>query len=371
MLFRTLLVLLYLSTLVIAQVPQRSPSQPSPSLPETVVPGCLPAATNDKPMAPTWPTMAKRRSSGIRLAVSVPQPEGDLERTVIELISETSPDTNKIDHKNAAQQFPRTASLTVDGLVPIPRPRASPVDHSEKTRVVGLTRELQRKQRQLDEIQAEIKQLAQDIAAADSPQIVVNVELFETVGDQLAAFIALMSTMSEAPDDPSDTSSNMVVEPDSFRKMLRGLAESGQLVLRSRPKLITLSGRAARIEVGSTEGGTACAITPRFRDNKWLIDAECEDRRNGLQRIYGMSVSCQDGEAIGFQMKLGQQFLIGLIHPEVLKPRATTSRISTAIETHHSATPLLPIPAGTSAPETAVREVQWLDLHLERAPVLR
>jgi hypothetical protein len=367
MLFRTLLVVLHLSTVVIAQVPQ-----PSPSLPETVVPGCLPPATNEKLMAPTSPTMAKRRSSGIRLAVSVPQPEGDLERTVIELVSETSQGTNKVDHKNTAQQFPRTASLTVDGLVPIPRPRTSPVDHSEKTRVAGLARELQHKQRQLGEIQAEIRKLAQDIAAADSPQIVVNVELFETVDDQLAAFIALMSTMGEAaPDDPADTSSNMVVEPNSFRKMLCGLAESGQLVVRSRPKLVTLSGRAARIEVGSTEGRTAFTITPRFRDNEWLIDAECEDRRNGLQRICGMSVSCKDGEAIGFQMKLGQQFLIGLIHPEVLKPRATTSRISTAIEIHHSASPLLPIPAWTFAPETAVREVQWLDLHLERAPVLR
>ena len=370
--FRTLLVLLFVSTVVIAQV--QLPSQPSPSLPETVVPGRLPVVANDKPMAPTSPTVAKQRPSGIRLVVSVPPPEGDLERTVFESVSDPSQDSNEDDRNNTAHRLPRTASRTVDGLVPFPRPPSLPwpVDHAETTqvaRVARLTKELQRKQRQLDEIQAEITQLSQDIAAADNPQILVNVELFETVGDQFASFIALMSTKGEAPDDPTDTSDNMVVEPEAFRKILRGLAASGQLIALTRPKLITVSGRAARIEVGNADGGNAFAVTPKFKDGEWSLAAECEDRRDGRLRSYGMTVSCHEGEAIGFQMKLAQQFLIGLIHPEVVKPQATAT--STTMETSHSATPLLPMPTWTPGTENAVREVQWLDLHLKSAPVLR
>ena len=367
--FRAFLVLLCVSTVVIAQV--KLPSEPSPSLPETVVPEQLPGANNDKRTAPNPPTVAKQNRTGVRLAVSVPQPEEEPQRTVIESVAGTSQSENHANPKNSIRQFPRTASLTIDGTVPIPRPLPrNSADNTEVTPVDRLSKELRRKQRELAEIQSEIRQLTLDIAAVDRAQVLVNVELFETVGDQVATFVELMSTKGQAPNDPTDTSDNMVVKPESFQKMLRGLADSGQLIALTRPKLITVSGQPARIEVGNEDGGIAFEITPKFRNDDWLIVAECEDHRDGRRRTYGMSVLCDKGEAIGFRMKLDDRFLIGLIHPQVVSPSGTGS-LSTSTKLQHSGTPLLPIPAWSAEPETEVREVQWLDLHLDRAPVLR
>ena len=126
--FRTLLALLCLSTVVIAQVPLSSP--PSPSLPESVDLECLPPSTVEKPIAPRLAKEPRRK--GLRLAASLSNVKHDDVENPSRQIAATEVDLDPAVRQS--ESLPRTASLGTHALVPIPRPMPGVSGNLDDTR---------------------------------------------------------------------------------------------------------------------------------------------------------------------------------------------------------------------------------------------
>lgn len=317
--FRMLLVLLCLSTMVIAQVPLVAP--PSPSIPEAVNPEQLPSSTgNEKPIAPR--PIREPQRNGLRLAASLSDVDDEVQNPSRHVAASRVEPTTSV--KAPSPKFPRTASRDSHSLVPIPRdlPGLIRDDESQTDRLV---RELARKQRQFDEIKAEIEQLSIDIAAAEPAQVSVAMVVYEVVGDKAHPLLELLAPTSKGVEKEGR---NTVVISSESENVLKAMADAQLLKALSRPTLITANGREAGIEVRSGKFSIEVTVTPIIEDSEWSIDSVWLIKDGDSTLDYSAITRFEEGKISACRITDGSRTFIGVVRPQVVVPKESITPVS-------------------------------------------